>query len=124
MARPVVRQAKAGNLLTKMYHFWSAGDTEPPISYKYDYFVLIAKGKIGVRVGSVNPSTSVFIAPHIVYVKADTPYGLEAITENAVAYAVYALRDTEGVLLDVDMVPDKAEELADLVRRLKSFSDN
>lgn len=121
MGTPVVRQSKIGNVLIKMLHFWGAGDTEPEITHKYDYTLLIAKGKARIATNGVD---DVFTAPHIAYVKAGIGYQISAATDNSVVYGIYALRDTEGVLLEPDMVPDTIPELRDLVKNLQSVKSS
>lgn len=118
MSRPVVRQSKIGNILIKMFHFWEPNDHEPEISYKHDYALLVAKGKVRV---TINATDNEFIAPHIVYVKAGISYKISAVTDNVVVYGVYGLRDTQGSLLELDMVPSGASELDEVISRLKSF---
>lgn len=115
MGAPVVRQSKAGNVLVKMMHFWAAGDAEPEITHKYDYTLLVAKGKARIVTDGVD---DIFTAPHIVYVKANIGYKVTAATDNLVVYGIYALRDTEGVLLEPDMVPDTVPELKQVIANL------
>lgn len=117
MSRPVVRQTKIGNVLIKMLHFVTPEDAEPEVSHKHDYTLLIAKGKVNVV---VNGEDNIFTAPHIVYAKSDTEYKLQAVTENSVVYGVYALREANGLLFDVDMVPNGTEALKEIIAGMKN----
>lgn len=116
MARPIVKQARSGEVFTTMYHFLVSGDAEPEMTLKYDGTILLAKGRIAVVINGIRNE---FTAPHIVFRKANAPYALEAITDNTVVYNVVAVRDGEGNMLDADMIPTGTPELEALLNAMR-----
>jgi quercetin dioxygenase-like cupin family protein len=104
MAQPQIKIGCVANLYSRMMRFEKAGDTEIGHTHQFDHLTLLAKGKLKVTVEGV---VTVFTAPHMIYIHKDKVHELVAMTDEAVAYCIHALRDKEtGEILDPSMIPE------------------
>lgn len=99
---PEIKLGCVANLFSRMMHFQNAGDIEQGHTHQFDHLTLLAKGRLKV---TVDGQVSVFTAPQMIYIRADKVHELEALTDNTVAYCIHALRDSQGDILDPDMIP-------------------
>jgi len=101
--QPEIKIGCVANLFSRMMHFKKVGDTETGHTHQFDHLTLLAKGKLKVTVEGV---VTEFIAPQMLYIRADKVHELEALTDDTVAYCIHALRTNEGDIIDPSMVPD------------------
>jgi hypothetical protein len=96
--------ACVANLFSKQLYFKNANDLEVGHTHPFDHLTLLAHGTLEV---TVNGKTSVFKAPHMIYIHKDHRHELKALENDTVAYCIHALRDGNGVddILDPSMVP-------------------
>jgi mannose-6-phosphate isomerase-like protein (cupin superfamily) len=114
MPSPVVNIGCVKNLFVRQLHFKSAGDQEEGTPHAFDTFFLLAKGRLAVEIGD---EITEFTAPQIIYIKASVKHELKALTDGTVMYCIYALRESSGDIISLDMTP-KAHEMYKLVGRL------
>lgn len=103
MTAPVVNIGCVANLYSRMMHFVNAGDVELGHTHQFDHLTLLAKGRLRVV---VDGKESEFVAPQMIYIRADKVHELTALSDNTVAYCIHALRTNEGDIIDPSMVPD------------------
>ena len=60
------------------------------------------------EVFGVDGKESIFVAPQMIYIKAEKMHELTALEDNTVAYCIHTLRDGNGVedILDPTMIPE------------------
>lgn len=102
-----VPEAKLGcvaNLFVRQMYFKKAGDVEQGHTHSFDHLSLLASGSIKIIVDGV---ASEFVAPHMIYIKADKMHEITALEDNTAVYCVHALRDKDGDndILDPSMIP-------------------
>jgi quercetin dioxygenase-like cupin family protein len=103
MNEPEVKIGCVANLYSRMMHFKRTGDTEIGHTHQFDHLTLLAKGRLKV---TVDGEVSEFVAPQMIYIRADKVHELVALTDDTVAYCIHALRDKEtGDILDPAMIP-------------------
>jgi quercetin dioxygenase-like cupin family protein len=114
MQNPLINIGVTCNVFVRQMHFKSAGDVEQGHTHPYDHLTLLAKGSVAVE---VDGETTEFVAPHMIWIRADRQHKLTALTDNTVAYCVHALRE-EGTddIIAPDMVP-RGVELRQMMRR-------
>lgn len=102
--RPEVTIGCVSNLWSRQMTFIKKGDVEYGHKHTYDHLTLLASGSLKV---TVNEVSTVFLAPHMIYINKDSIHELEALEDNTVAYCIHALRDTDksGDILDPSMIP-------------------
>lgn len=105
MKSPDIMIGSVANIFSRMMHFKNAGDIEIGHTHQFDHLTLLAKGKLKV---TVEGEITEFIAPHMIYIKADKVHELVALTDDTVAYCIHALRTGDGVndILDPSMIPE------------------
>jgi hypothetical protein len=93
------------NLFSRQMHFEKAGDIEHGHTHSFDHLTLLANGKLKII---VEGKESVFVAPQMIYIKAEKMHELVALEDNTVAYCIHALRIGEDVddIVDPSMVPE------------------
>lgn len=98
------------NLFSRQMHFEKAGDVEHGHTHSFDHLTLLASGKLKIV---VEGNESVFIAPQMIYIKAEKMHELTALEDNTVAYCIHALRIGEDVddIVDPSMVPEGIDML-------------
>jgi len=114
MSDPVVNIGLASNLFVRQMHFKNAGDAEATHAHTFDHMTLLAKGKLKVAIGE---EETVFVAPQIIFIKANVMHTLTAETDSTVAYCIHALKDNNGDIISEDMVP-KAEALWEVLNKI------
>lgn len=108
MDQPQVKIGNVANLFVRMMHFEKEGDVEIGHTHSFDHLTLLAKGSLNVR---INGQDTLFVAPQMIYIKAELVHELTAKSDNTVAYCIHALREKEtGDIIDPEFVP-KADEL-------------
>jgi quercetin dioxygenase-like cupin family protein len=103
MNEPEVKIGCVANLYSRMMHFKRTGDTEIGHTHQFDHLTLLAKGRLKV---TVDGEVSEFVAPQMIYIRADKVHELVALTDDTVAYCIHALRTNEGDIIDPSMVPE------------------
>lgn len=105
MNSPKVKLGCVANLWSRQMHFEKAGDKEQPHNHAFDHLTLLAKGSLKVV---VEGKESVFVAPHMIYIKAEKLHELIALEDDTLAYCIHALRDGDAVgdILDPSMIPE------------------
>lgn len=104
MAEPIITLGCVSNLFSRQMHFQKAGDIEHGHTHQFDHLTLLASGKLNVTVDGVS---SVFVAPHMIYIKADKNHELVALEDNTVAYCIHALRNGDALndIIDPASIP-------------------
>jgi quercetin dioxygenase-like cupin family protein len=82
------------------------GDVEQGHTHHYDHLTLLASGIVKV---TVEGKDTVFKAPHMLVIVKDKVHRIEALENGTVAYCVHAIRDSEGNIMDPDMLPASGE---------------
>jgi len=77
------------NLWVKQMHFEAAGDVMQGHSHKFDHPTLVAHGSVKVTVDGVS---SVFKAPHIIFIAKDKLHTIEALEPGTIAYCIHPVR--------------------------------
>jgi len=93
------------NLFSRQMHFEKAGDVEHGHTHSFDHLTLLANGKLKIV---VDGKESTFVAPQMIYIKAEKMHELTALEDNTVAYCIHALRIGEDVddIVDPSMIPE------------------
>jgi quercetin dioxygenase-like cupin family protein len=99
-----------------MMHFKKTGDKELGHAHAFDHLTLLASGSLQV---TVDNKTTVFNAPHMIFIKAEKVHELVAMQDNTVAFCIHALRTGDRVedIIDPTSVPDGVE-LVKLTQKL------
>jgi quercetin dioxygenase-like cupin family protein len=105
MSDPTIKIGCVANLYSRMMHFEKAGDIEIGHTHQFDHLTLLASGSLRVIVDNIS---SDFVAPHMIYIKADKKHELVALQDNTVAFCIHALRDGDGVedIIDPETIPE------------------
>jgi quercetin dioxygenase-like cupin family protein len=116
MNQPTTNIGVTCNVFVRQMHFANAGDVEQGHTHPYDHLSLLGKGSVRVE---VDGRTTDFVAPHMIWIRADKVHKLTALTDDAVVYCIHALRgDSESDdIISPDMVPSGVE-LRQMLRRL------
>jgi hypothetical protein len=114
MSQPTVNIGTVQNVFVRQMFFTNIDDQEIGHKHPYNHMTLLAKGSLTV---SVNGQETTFVAPHMIYIEADTVHTLTAQSDNTVAYCVHALREETGDIIDPSMVPS-GTALFDIMSRL------
>jgi len=104
MAKPEINLGCVANLFSRQMHFKNVGDMEMGHTHPFDHLTLLASGSLKV---TVEGETTIFKAPHMIYIHKDKKHELVALEDNTVAFCIHALRDGDGVgdILDPAMIP-------------------
>jgi quercetin dioxygenase-like cupin family protein len=99
-----------------MMHFKKTGDKELGHAHAFDHLTLLASGSLQV---TVDNNTTVFNAPHMIFIKAEKIHELVAMQDDTVAFCIHALRSGERVedIIDPASVPNGVE-LVKLTQKL------
>jgi quercetin dioxygenase-like cupin family protein len=119
MADPIINIGVTCNVFARQIHFKNAGDVEQGHTHPYDHLSLLAKGSVQVEVDS---QTTDFVAPQMIWIRADKEHKLTALTDNSVVYCIHALRGSSESddIISPDMVPRGVQ----LRQMLKSLTDS
>jgi quercetin dioxygenase-like cupin family protein len=117
MSSPEINVGITCNIFARQMHFKNAGDFEIGHEHPYDHLTLLAKGRFIVEVDGVSTE---FLAPHMLWVRADKIHKITSVTAGAVAYCIHGLRNSEvsDDIVAPDMVP-RGVELRSMISRLK-----
>jgi quercetin dioxygenase-like cupin family protein len=101
---PVVAINCVANLFARQMMFSQAGDIEHGHTHAFDHLTLLAYGGLNV---TVEGKTTEFVAPCMIYIKADKQHQLVATMDGTVAYCIHALRTGDAVedILDPASIP-------------------
>jgi len=101
---PEVHITCVANVFSRQMHFKKAGDMEHGHSHCFDHITLLAKGKL--RLNALGTTTD-FVAPHQIYIKANVVHELIAMEDDTVAFCIHALRDMNDAqtIVDPSMLP-------------------
>lgn len=115
MSLPKITIGCVANLWSRMMHFEKIGDKELGHMHQFDHLTLLAKGKLQV---TVEKYTTVFEAPHMIYIHKDKQHELMALEDNTIAYCIHALRDGNGVddIVDPTMIPEGVDLSVNLTK--------
>lgn len=110
--QPEIQLGCVANLFSRMMVFKDVGDTEIGHTHQFDHLTLLASGALRV---TVDGQTTNFVAPHMIYIRADKVHELVAIQPNTVAYCIHALRnkDDPQTIIDPAMIPHGVNALFD-----------
>jgi quercetin dioxygenase-like cupin family protein len=111
MNYPDVKFGCVANLFSRMMFFKKAGDIEKGHSHQFDHLTLLAHGSLRV---TVEGKETTFVAPNMIYIKADKVHELVALEDSTVAYCIHALRDGDAVgdIIDPSMIPEGVDPLS------------
>jgi len=114
MAQPQVNVGTVSNVFVRQMHFVNIGDEEMGHAHPHDHVTLLAKGQLNV---TVNGEETLFTAPNMIFIKANTEHKLTAASEQVVAYCIHALREETGDIISPEMVP-QGVDLYNMISRL------
>jgi hypothetical protein len=97
-------------MYVRQMHFRKSGDIELGHAHEYGHLTLLAKGVLDVE---ANDKVTEYVAPTMIYIKADIFHKLTARSDETVAYCIHPLRgdDKTDDILDPAMVPNGVEVL-------------
>lgn len=102
--RPEVSFGSVSNVFTRMMNFKKAGDVMEGHYHSYDHITLLASGSVRVI---VDGEETIFVAPHMIYIRADKKHTLIALEDKTVAFCIHAVRDKDtGDIIDPAMMPN------------------
>lgn len=87
---PSVLITCVSNVFIKQMLFSYAGDKEEGHAHLYDHVTLVTAGKI--RLTALGTSTD-FVAPNHIFIKAGVVHELEALVNNTVVQCVHGIRE-------------------------------
>lgn len=107
---PAVNISCVANLFSRMMHFKKVGDIEHGHTHPFDHLTLLAHGSLKVTVDGIS---TVFKAPHMIYIHKDKNHELVALEDDTVAYCIHALRDGNEIddILDPTTIPEGVNPL-------------
>lgn len=103
---PDVKLGCVANVFCRMMHFTQAGQKEFGHTHDFDHLTLLARGSVNVEVEGVS---TVFHAPHMIWVHKDKRHEITALEADTVAYCIHALRGkdrTDDDIIPPDAIPD------------------
>lgn len=105
MNNPLVNIGLVSNMFVRQMHFQHVGDIEYGHTHSFDHLTLLAKGSLSVN---VNGNLTTYVAPMMIFIKADVEHELVALSQGTVAYCIHALRDLDNPddILDPSMIPN------------------
>lgn len=104
MAEPVSAISCVASVYIRQMLFQKAGDVSTGHAHVFDHQTLLARGAVKAE---VNGKTSYFVAPQIIFIKANLVHEFTALEDNTLCYCIHALRDGEDVcdIVSPDSVP-------------------
>ena len=120
MSQPEVKIGCVSNLYSRMMHFKEIGDCEQGHTHPFDHLTLLASGSVEVE---LEGNKTTYVAPQMIFIKAEKVHKLTALAPDTVAYCIHALRVGERVedILDPDMIPKGLSGLDVTASRPLSF---
>lgn len=73
------------------------GETQPGHQHHFDHVTLLAQGRVEVQ---VEGRSKEFEAPTFIVIRKEHEHAFTALTEQAIYYCVFALRDLDGEIMD------------------------
>lgn len=118
--RPKVSIGLVANMFVRMMNFETAGAYEPGHTHAFDHLTLLGAGSMRVV---VNGTITDYVAPAMIYIKADVEHELIALEHNTVAYCVHGLRDTNvsDDIISPDMLPSNPVDCYKEQKRLSKL---
>jgi quercetin dioxygenase-like cupin family protein len=118
MTNPEINIGLTCNVFARQMHFKNAGDVEQGHTHPYDHLSLLAKGSVRIE---VNGEATDFVAPHMIWVRADQEHKLTALSDGTVIYCIHALRagNESDDIIAPDMVP-RGVQLRQMLERLQN----
>lgn len=109
-ASPIVSVSCVANVFVRQMFFQNAGDVEHGHRHTFDHQTLLAHGSLKVV---VDGEESVFVAPQIIFIRADKQHELTALEPGTVAFCIHAVRNGDGVndIIDPAGLPLGVESL-------------
>jgi hypothetical protein len=89
-----------GNVWVRSNHLEKAGDFVKGHKHKYDHVSLLAKGKVQVQIGDLEPQ--VFNAPIFIVIRKEYVHKITALEDDTIWYCVFAMRRIDGEVVDMD----------------------
>lgn len=101
---PEVHITCVANIFSRQMHFKKAGDIEHGHSHCFDHVTLLARGRLQL---TALGTTTEFVAPHQIYIKANVMHELVALEDDTVAFCIHAIRDFDDAqtIVDPSMLP-------------------
>lgn len=88
-----------GNIWVRQNLLEREGDETLGHTHHFDHVSLLATGSVEVSVDGFEPK--VFHAPTFIVIKKEYRHKFKALTQNALWYCVFALRDVDGEVTDI-----------------------
>lgn len=114
-----------GNIWVRQNVLEKAGEKTLGHYHHFDHVSLLASGSVRVTVDGFEPKE--FHAPIFIVIKKEYRHHFEALTDNALWYCVFALRDEDGEVTDIysgDNSPYGAAHFGDVQKLEKSTTHN
>lgn len=104
MAEPKSKISCVANVYIREMLFENKGDVNSGHCHVFDHQTLLAKGSIKAV---VDGKESFFMAPQIIFIKANVMHEFTAMEDKTLCYCIHALRDGDGVgdIIDPAGVP-------------------
>lgn len=91
------------NVFVRQMHFAKTGDTEVQHIHQFDHITLLSKGSLEVE---CNGKLTKFVAPHMIYIKANYVHGMTALEDDTLAYCIHAMTNTHDKNIDDIISPN------------------
>lgn len=113
MNYPEVSIGVVHNVWTRQMHFLKKGDHETQHTHQFDHMTLLAKGSLDVV---CNGESTIFTAPHMIFISKDHEHSMTALEDDTVAYCIHAIMAFDGEseytkhvddIVSDDMIPRK-----------------
>lgn len=98
-----------GNIWVRQNILEKEGESHPGHKHYFDHVTLLARGKVQVEVEGHDSKE--FEAPTFIVIKKEHEHKITALTDDALYYCVFALRDNDGNVVD-EMFEDKHNPLS------------
>jgi len=102
MAYPKIDIGQVANVFIRMMTFEKVGDVEDGHTHDFDHVTLLSKGSLKVI---SDGKESVFIAPHMIFIKKDKHHHLIALEDGTIASCIHGIRNSEGDIIDAACIP-------------------
>lgn len=109
MRGPAVTISCVSNVFVKQMQFQFAGDREEGHAHLFDHLTLLASGKL--RLTALG-TTSEFVAPQHIFIKAGVIHELEALEDNTVVHCIHGIREKDCEdIVDPASLPEYATHI-------------
>lgn len=103
MSYPEVSLSVVNNVWTRQMHFVKSGDHETQHSHQFDHVTLLAKGSMEIV---TNGETTIFKAPHMIFIAKEAVHSLTALEDDTLAYCIHPMGAHDGVSEYIQYVDD------------------